>query len=65
MRNSEKIQRVESSLIKLLEELFPPLEYKQGDSLQTFNTEAVFRAGQRDVIKRLKLIKQQQDKPRR
>ena len=56
---------MEEKLVKFLNEKFPPLEYSEGDSITDFNTAAIFRSGQRDIIKRMALILEQQTKQRR
>ena len=55
---------IEQELVDYLTKMFPPLEYKVGDHIDSFKIDAVFRAGQRDLIQRLALIKQQQEKRR-
>ena len=65
MKDWKQLPRLEESLIKYLEEMFPPLEYSTDDDVEHFKTEAVFRSGQRDLIKRLDIIRQQQEKDRR
>ena len=64
MTSSKNLPRIESELIKFLREKFPPLEYTLGDDPDSFKINAVFRAGQRDIVQRLDLIKQQQEKRR-
>ena len=51
---------VDEELINFLREKFPPNEYKQGDNIDTFAHDSIFRAGQRDIINRLELWHKQQ-----
>jgi len=64
MKDSKNLPAIDQDLINYLMLTFPPLEYNVGDHIDSFKIEAVFRAGQRDIIKRLSLIKQQQEKRR-
>jgi hypothetical protein len=62
VKDWKKLQRIEEELIKFLNEKFPPLEFDQAGDLESFKIEAVFRSGQRDIIKRLDLIREQQER---
>ena len=59
---SNKNPRVDEELIKFLKPKFPPTEFKEGDDVEEFMNAAVFRAGQRDIIKRLEILYKQQKK---
>ena len=41
---------MDEELVKFLKKKFPPTEYKQGDNIETFAHDSIFRAGQRDII---------------
>ena len=51
----KNLPHVDEELVKFLKEKFPPIEYKQGDNIDTFAHDSIFRAGQRDVISRLEI----------
>ena len=59
--NKKNLPRLDEELIKFLQERFPPLEYTQGANVDTFSQDAIFRAGQRDIINLLNgILKEQQ-----
>lgn len=64
MNDSKRLPVIDQDLVDYLKKMFPPLEFKLGDNIDSFKIDAVFRAGQRDLIQRLVLIKQQQEKRR-
>jgi len=49
------IPHVEEELLKQLKKKFPPIEYKQGSNVDTFTNDAIFRAGQRDIVNQLEI----------
>ena len=51
----KNIPQVDEDLVKFLQKMFPPTEYKQGENIETFAHDSIFRAGQRDIINRLEL----------
>jgi hypothetical protein len=61
-KKAEELQKIEENLISYLEERFPPLEYEEGDDLDEYKISSVYRAGQRDILKRLTRIKEKQDR---
>ena len=40
--------------------MFPPLEYNVDEDIEEFKNRVIFRSGQRDLIKRLELLRKQQ-----
>jgi hypothetical protein len=52
----QKFPKIPEKLIKLLEQLYPPLEYSEDTSKERW----AFRGGQREVISKLKAILTQQ-----
>lgn len=64
MKDSERLPVIDQELVDYLTKMFPPLEYKVGDHIDSFKIDAVYRAGQRDLIQRLALLKQQQERRR-
>ena len=65
MKNkTNELQRIEDDLIAYLSERFPPLEYEEGSDPEEYKIASIFRSGQRDILKRLKMIKEQQDRRR-
>ena len=58
MSQRQKIPYVEPELIKLLEKMYPPLEY----SKDVTREEWAFRGGQREIIAKLQIIVKQQEK---
>jgi hypothetical protein len=57
---SEKFPRIDPELIKILEELYKPLEYDPTVCDQVFTRRAAFRAGQIEVVDKLKAVLKQQ-----
>jgi hypothetical protein len=57
---SEKFPRIDPELIKILEELYKPLEYDPDVDGQKFVRQAAFRAGQIEVVNKLKAVLKQQ-----
>tara|TARA_R100000152_G_C6766511_1_gene191522 strand:+ start:160 stop:357 length:198 start_codon:yes stop_codon:yes gene_type:complete len=55
MLNSKRVPLVDEDLLRTLKKKFPPIEYKQGDNVDTFANDAIFRAGQRDIINQLEI----------
>ena len=47
---------LEPEVVKFLKAKLPPLEYTQDVDRATFTDQAIFRAGQRDVVSRLEKI---------
>ena len=58
MSQRQKIPYVEPELIKLLEKMYPPLEYSPDVTKEQW----AFRGGQRDVVSKLKHILSKQEK---
>jgi hypothetical protein len=56
----EKFPRIDPELIKILEELYKPLEYDAEMHEQVFTRKAAFRAGQIEVVNKLKAVLKQQ-----
>jgi hypothetical protein len=64
MLEKKNLPPIDEELIKFLNQKFPPLEYTLGDDPDTYKISGIFRAGQRDIIERLSIIKQQQEQRR-
>tara|TARA_R100000655_G_scaffold85088_2_gene124732 strand:+ start:701 stop:892 length:192 start_codon:yes stop_codon:yes gene_type:complete len=62
MKNWKSLPKLEEELIKYLEEMFPPLEYNVDEDIEEFKNRVIFRSGQRDLIKRLELLRKQQER---
>lgn len=61
---SKKNPRIDEELLEFLKPKFPPTEFQEGKDIDEFVNAAVFRAGQRDIIKRLEILYKQQIKDR-
>jgi hypothetical protein len=57
---SENFPRIDPKLVDHLETIYPPLEYSPDLSSEDFARQAAFRAGQQEVIKKLKAVMQRQ-----
>lgn len=57
---SERFPKIEPELIKALENLYQPLEYDPDASNEVFTRKAAFRAGQIEVVEKLKAVLRQQ-----
>ena len=57
---SERFPKIEPELIKALENLYQPLEYDPDASNEAFARKAAFRAGQIEVVEKLKAVLRQQ-----
>lgn len=57
---SEKYPRIDPELIKILEETYKPLEYDPDCEECKFARRAAFRAGQIEVVNKLKAVLKQQ-----
>jgi len=57
---SEKYPRIDPDLIKILEELYKPLEYDADCEESKFARRSAFRAGQIEVVNKLKAVLKQQ-----
>ena len=62
MKDWKSLPKLEEKLVKYLEEMFPPLEYEIGEDVEDFKNRSIFRSGQRDLIKRLELLRKQQER---
>jgi hypothetical protein len=58
LSENQKFPSLDERLIKILEVLYPPLEYSQDTTQEAW----AFRGGQREVISKLKSVYQQQRK---
>jgi hypothetical protein len=47
-------------LVDLLERIYPPLDYNPEISSEAFARQAAFRAGQQEVVRKLKAVVQRQ-----
>jgi hypothetical protein len=56
----ENFPRIDPDLIKILENLYKPLEYDPDLSDVDFTRKAAYRAGQIEVINKLKAVLKQQ-----
>lgn len=57
---SEKFPRIDPELIKILEELYKPLPYDPESTQDSFVRKAAYRAGQIEVVNKLKAVLKQQ-----
>jgi hypothetical protein len=57
---SEKFPKIDPELIKCLESLYKPLEYDPDAPSESFARGAAFRAGQIEVVNKLKAVLKQQ-----
>jgi hypothetical protein len=57
---SEKFPRIDPELIKTLEELYKPLAYDPDLAQDEFIRKAAYRAGQIEVVNKLKAVLKQQ-----
>ena len=57
---SEKFPRIDPELVKILEEIYIPLEYDPTVSSEQFAKKAAYRAGQIEVVNKLKAVMKQQ-----
>lgn len=57
---SEKFPRIDPDLIKILEELYKPLTYDPDLAQDEFVRKAAYRAGQIEVVNKLKAVLKQQ-----
>lgn len=57
---SEKFPRIDPDLVKILEELYKPLAYDSDLSQDEFVRKAAYRAGQIEVVNKLKAVLKQQ-----
>jgi len=57
---SEKFPRIDPDLIKILEETYKPLAYEPDMSQDEFVRKAAYRAGQIEVVNKLKAVLKQQ-----
>jgi hypothetical protein len=57
---SEKFPKIDPELIELLERMFKPLEYDPDATCDSFTRKAAFRAGQIEVVNKLKAVLKQQ-----
>jgi hypothetical protein len=57
---SEKFPKIDPELIELLERMFKPLEYDPDAACDDFTRKAAFRAGQIEVVNKLKAVLKQQ-----
>lgn len=55
---SKSFPRIDNLVPKLLNEMYPPLEYQE----KVTREEWAFRGGQRDIIRKLETIIKQQEK---
>jgi len=53
---SENFPRIAPELIELLEKMYKPLEYDPDASCDSFTRQAAFRAGQIEVVNKLKAV---------
>ena len=58
----KRLPRLEPEIVKHLKQKLPPIEFNKQQTKDVFFTEAVFRAGQRDVIAILEKILEDQEK---
>jgi len=58
MRKKQKFPVIDDLLVKMLETLYPPLEYKSDETKESW----AFRGGQRDIVSKLRYIHDQQKK---
>jgi len=56
----ENFPRIDPDLIRILENLYKPLEYAADLDDNTFSRKAAFRAGQIEVVNKLKAVLKQQ-----
>jgi hypothetical protein len=54
--NFENFPRIDPKLVDLLEKIYPPLEYNHELPSDEFARQAAFRAGQQEVVRKLKAI---------
>jgi hypothetical protein len=57
---SENFPRIDPKLVDLLERIYPPLDYNPEISSEAFARQAAFRAGQQEVVRKLKAVVQRQ-----
>ena len=57
-----RLPRLEPEIVKYLKEKLPPVEFNKQQTKDSFFQEAVFRAGQRDVVAMLEVILKDQEK---
>jgi hypothetical protein len=57
---SEKFPKIDPDLILVLENLYKPLEYDPDEACEFFTRNAAFRAGQIEVVNKLKAVLKQQ-----
>jgi hypothetical protein len=53
---SENFPRIAPELIELLEKMYKPLEYDPDASCDAFTRQSAFRAGQIEVVNKLKAV---------
>ena len=56
-----RLPRLEPEIVRFLKEKLQPIEYVMHTDREEFLNEAIFRAGQRDVISRLEKILKEQE----
>jgi hypothetical protein len=56
----EKFPKIDPDLILVLESLYKPLEYDPDELSEYFTRNAAFRAGQIEVVNKLKAVLKQQ-----
>jgi hypothetical protein len=54
--NFENFPRIDPKVVDLLEKIYPPLEYNHELPSDEFARQAAFRAGQQEVVRKLKAI---------
>jgi len=54
--NFENFPRIDPKVVELLEKVYPPLEYNHEIPSDEFARQAAFRAGQQEVVRKLKAI---------
>lgn len=52
----EDYPRIDPRVVELLEKVYPPLDYSHELPSEEFARQAAFRAGQREVVQKLKAI---------
>jgi hypothetical protein len=57
---SESFPKIDPDLVELLERMFKPLEYDPSAPCEEFSRRAAFRAGQIEVVNKLKAVLKQQ-----
>tara|TARA_R100000664_G_C2750312_1_gene137604 strand:+ start:592 stop:783 length:192 start_codon:yes stop_codon:yes gene_type:complete len=58
MKKKQKFPVIDELLVRMLENLYPPLEYNPDETQESW----AFRGGQRDVVSKLRFIYEQQKK---